>query len=95
VCFRAWLQEMMSLVRGEGLRGAGGDLEQLIRKHQEYRVQIDRQLDQSRALREEGRSLLEQGNYMSEEVKNFKIYIIYIIIYKIIYYITYDKIYII
>ncbi|KAK0147078.1 Spectrin beta chain, non-erythrocytic 5 [Merluccius polli] len=65
----AWLKEMMSLVRGEGLRGAGADLEQLIRKHEEYRVQIDRQLSQSQALKDEGRGLLEQGNFMSEEVE--------------------------
>ena len=69
VCFRAWLKEMMSLVQVEGLRGAGADLEQLIRKHEEYRVQIDRQLSQSQALKDEGRGLLEQGNFMSEEVR--------------------------
>ncbi len=48
----------------------GTDLEQLIKKHEEYRVQIDRQLSKSRAVTEEGRHLMEEGNFMSQEVRH-------------------------
>ncbi|KAM4625618.1 spectrin beta chain, non-erythrocytic 5 [Polymixia lowei] len=65
----AWLREMLSLVRGEGLGGEGADLEQLIKKHDEYRVQIDRQLSKSQAVKEEGRRLLEEGTFMCQEVE--------------------------
>lgn len=68
LCLRAWLREMLSLVRGEALSVEGTDLEQLIKKHEEYRVQIDRQLSKSQAVKEEGRSLIEEGNFMSQEV---------------------------
>lgn len=68
VYVRAWLREMLSLVRGE-LPGGEGDLEQLIKKHDEYRVQIDRQLSKFQAVKEEGRRLLEEGHFMSQEVR--------------------------
>ncbi|XP_067469592.1 spectrin beta chain, non-erythrocytic 5 isoform X2 [Thunnus thynnus] len=65
----AWLREMLSLVRGELQAGEGTDLEQLIKKHDEYRVQIDRQLSKSQAVKDDGRRLLEGGNFMSKEVE--------------------------
>ncbi|KAJ8289416.1 hypothetical protein GJAV_G00001060 [Gymnothorax javanicus] len=65
----AWLKETLSLVRGEELGGEGGDLEQLLKRHEEYRPQIDRQLDKSQAVKEEGRRLVEGGNFMGPEVE--------------------------
>nr|XP_046269773.1 spectrin beta chain, non-erythrocytic 5 [Scatophagus argus] len=65
----AWLKEMLSLVRGEALSVEGADLEQLIKKHDEYHVQIDRQLCKSQAVKGEGRRLIEEGNFMSQEVE--------------------------
>ncbi|CAJ1074861.1 spectrin beta chain%2C non-erythrocytic 5 [Xyrichtys novacula] len=65
----AWLKEMLSLIRGEALSLEGADLEQLIKKHEEYRVQMDRQLSKSQAVKEEGRRLREEGNFMSKEVE--------------------------
>lgn len=59
---------MLSLVRGEALSVEGADLEQLVKKHEEYRVQIDRQLGKSQAVKDEGRRLMEGGNFMSQEV---------------------------
>lgn len=70
LCPRAWLREVLSLVRGEALSVEGTDLEHLIKKHEEYRVQIDRQLSKSQAVREEGRRLIEEGNFMSQEVRS-------------------------
>lgn len=46
----------------------GSDLEQLIKKHEESRLLIDRQLGKSQAVKEEGRRLTEEGNFMSQEV---------------------------
>lgn len=69
LCPRAWLREMLSLVRGEALSIEGVDLEQLIKKHAEYRLQIDRQLSKSKGVKEEGRRLLRDGIVMSREVK--------------------------
>ncbi|XP_067336707.1 spectrin beta chain, non-erythrocytic 5 isoform X2 [Channa argus] len=65
----SWLKEMLSLVRGEVQSREGSDLEQLIKKHDEYHVQIDRQLSKSQALKDEGRRLTEGGNFMSQEVE--------------------------
>ncbi|XP_076605262.1 spectrin beta chain, non-erythrocytic 5 [Chaetodon auriga] len=65
----AWLREMLSLVQGEVLSVEGTDLEQFIKKHEEYRVQIDRQLSKSQAVKEEGRRLIEEGSFMSQEVE--------------------------
>ncbi|XP_062252883.1 spectrin beta chain, non-erythrocytic 5 [Platichthys flesus] len=62
----AWLREMLSLVRGEV---QGGDLEQLLQKHNEYRVQMDRQLSRSQAVKDEGRRLIEDGSFMSQQVE--------------------------
>lgn len=68
MCPRAWLREMLSLVRGEVLSMEETDLEQLLKKHDEYRLQIDRQLSKSQAVKEEGRWLIEEGSFMSQEV---------------------------
>ncbi|XP_068593345.1 spectrin beta chain, non-erythrocytic 5 [Cebidichthys violaceus] len=65
----ASLRETLSLVGGEALSVEGGDPEQLLKKHQEYRVQMDRQLSKSQAAKEEGRRLMEGGNFMSPEVE--------------------------
>lgn len=48
----------------------GGDPEQLLKKHQEHRVQMDRLLCKSEAAKDEGRSLMEGGTFMSKEVKH-------------------------
>lgn len=45
------------------------ELEQLIKKHEEYGVQIDRQLSKSQAVKDEGRRLVVGGHFMSHEVK--------------------------
>lgn len=60
---------MLSLVRGEVLSMEAADLEQLIKKHEELRLQIDRQLCKSQAMKEEGRRLVQKGNFMSQEVR--------------------------
>ena len=59
---------MLSLVGGEVQGLQGGDLEQLLKKHNEYRVQIDRQLSKSQAVKDKGRSLIEEGSFMSQQV---------------------------
>ena len=65
----SWLREMLSLVRGEVLGGEGTDLEQLITKHHEYHLQMERQLHKSQAVKDEGRRLVLEGNFMSQEVR--------------------------
>lgn len=55
---------------GEGVGGEVKDLEQLIKRHNEYRTQIDRQLDKSEMVKNEGRHLMEEGNFMSHEVRH-------------------------
>ena len=62
------MRETLSLVRGEGVGSERGDLEQRIKRHEEYRTQIDRQLDQSQAVKNEGRSLIQEGTFMCQEV---------------------------
>ncbi|XP_029982912.1 spectrin beta chain, non-erythrocytic 5 [Sphaeramia orbicularis] len=66
----SWLKEMLSLLRVDPLGLEATDLDQLIKKHNEYRVQIDRQLSKSQAVKGEGRRLMEDGNYMSHEVES-------------------------
>ncbi|XP_076156260.1 spectrin beta chain, non-erythrocytic 5 [Alosa pseudoharengus] len=63
-----WMRETLSLVRGEGVGSELGDLEQLIKRHEEYRTQIDRQLDQSESVKNEGRSLIREG-FMCQELE--------------------------
>ncbi|XP_028251320.1 spectrin beta chain, non-erythrocytic 5 [Parambassis ranga] len=65
----AWLREMLSLVGGEARSGDGSELEQLIKKHNEYRVQIDRQLIKSQAVKDEGQRLIDERHFMSQEVE--------------------------
>ncbi|XP_068608001.1 spectrin beta chain, non-erythrocytic 5 [Brachionichthys hirsutus] len=64
-----WLREVLSLVQVDLSGMERTDLEQLIKKHDEYRVQIDRQLSKSQAVKEEGGHLIEEGNFMSPEVE--------------------------
>lgn len=59
---------MLSLVGGEARSGDGSELEQLIKKHNEYRVQIDRQLIKSQAVKDEGQRLIDERHFMSQEV---------------------------
>ena len=68
MCPRAWLKEMLSLAHGEVQSMEGADLEQLLKKHEEYHVQIDRHLSKSQAVKDKGRRLIDDGNYMSQEV---------------------------
>ncbi|XP_066510159.1 spectrin beta chain, non-erythrocytic 5 [Hoplias malabaricus] len=65
----AWFKESLSLVTGEGLRGEVKDLTHLIKRHEEYRTQIDRQLDKSEMIKNEGRRLIQEGNFMSQELE--------------------------
>ncbi|XP_022067652.2 spectrin beta chain, non-erythrocytic 5 isoform X2 [Acanthochromis polyacanthus] len=67
----AWLKEMLSLVKVDIKSLEGSDLEQLIKKHNEYRVQMDRQLSRSQAVKDEGRRLMEDRNFMSQEVEEW------------------------
>lgn len=69
MCCRSWLKEMLSLLRGEAQVVAGTDLDQLIKKHKEYRVQIDRQLSKCQAAKEEGRRLVQEADVKSNEVR--------------------------
>lgn len=55
---------------GDGVGGEVKDLEQLIKRHNEYHTQIDRQLDKSEMIKSEGRRLMEEGNFMSHEVRH-------------------------
>ncbi|XP_036450101.1 spectrin beta chain, non-erythrocytic 5 isoform X2 [Colossoma macropomum] len=66
----AWLKESLSLVTGEGLRGEVKDLTQLIKRHEEYHTQIDRQLVKSETVKNEGRRLIHEGNFMSQELED-------------------------
>lgn len=62
------MRETLSLVRGEGAGNErAGDPEQLLKRHEEYRTQIDRQLDQSQAVKNAGRNLAQQGTFMCHE----------------------------
>ncbi|XP_026142105.1 spectrin beta chain, non-erythrocytic 5 isoform X1 [Carassius auratus] len=65
-----WLKETLSLVTGEGVGSEVKDLEQLSKRHEEYRTQIDRQLDKSEMVKNEGRRLMEEGNFMSHELED-------------------------
>ncbi|XP_068070705.2 spectrin beta chain, non-erythrocytic 5 isoform X1 [Danio rerio] len=64
-----WLKETLSLMTGEGFGGKVKDLEQMIKKHDEYRTQIDRQLDKSEMVKNDGRRLMEEGNSWSHELE--------------------------
>ncbi|TSO67499.1 Spectrin beta chain, non-erythrocytic 5 [Bagarius yarrelli] len=64
-----WLRESLSLVTGEGLRGEVKDLAQLIKRHDEYHKQIERQLDKSEIVKNEGRRLMQEGNFMIEKLE--------------------------
>lgn len=48
----------------------GADVEQLMRKHSEYQLQMDRQLGRSKGVKEEGRRLIQDGSTMSTEVSS-------------------------
>lgn len=65
---RTWLKEMLTLVGWELSTVEGADVEQLMKKHSEYHLQMDRQLSKSKGVKEEGRRLIHEGNPMSTEV---------------------------
>lgn len=67
-----WLKEMLTVVRWDALSVEGADVEQLMKKHSEYQLQIDRQLSKSKSVKEEGRRLIQEGNTMSTEVRSEK-----------------------
>lgn len=54
---------------GDGFRGEVKDLTQLIKRHEEYQIQIRRQIDKSEIVKDEGRHLIQEGNFMSKEVE--------------------------
>ncbi|KAK7880460.1 hypothetical protein WMY93_032905 [Mugilogobius chulae] len=66
----SWLKQMSSLLRAESQSVSGSDLDQLIRKHAESRVQIERQTQKCDAVREEGKRLLQDPGVMSAEVES-------------------------
>lgn len=53
---------------GEGFRGEVKDLAQIMKRHEEYHTQIERQLDKSEVVKNEGSHLIQERNFMSEEV---------------------------
>lgn len=67
---RTWLKEMLTLVRWEASSVEGADVEQLMKRHSEYQLQIDRQLSKSKGVKEEGRRLTQEGSAMSTEVRS-------------------------
>lgn len=67
---RTWLKEMLTLVRWEASSVEGADVEQLMKRHSEYQLQIDRQLSKSKGVKDEGRRLTQEGSAMSTEVRS-------------------------
>lgn len=47
----------------------GTDPEQLMKKHQEYRLQMDKHLSKSQLVKEDGRSLIRKGTFRSQQVR--------------------------
>lgn len=68
---RAWLKEMLTLVRWEASSVEEADVGQLMKKHSDYHLQMDRQLSKSNVVKEEGRRLIQEGNTMSTEVRTW------------------------
>lgn len=66
---RAWLKEILTLVCWEASSAEGADVEQLMKKHSEYHLQIDRLLSKSKGVKEKGRHLTQRGNAKSAEVR--------------------------
>ncbi|TRY84982.1 hypothetical protein DNTS_028857 [Danionella cerebrum] len=64
-----WLKETLSLMAEEGTGCEHKDLDQLIKRHNECRTQIDRQLDRSEIIKKDGGHLMEEGNFMSHELE--------------------------
>lgn len=69
---RTWLKEMLTLVRWEASSVEGADVEQLMKKHSEHHLQIDRLLGKSKGVKDEGRRLIQEGNTKSTEVRSEK-----------------------
>lgn len=69
---RTWLKDMLALVRWEASSVEGADVEQLMKKHSDYHLQMDRQLSKSKGVKEEGRRLVQGGHAMSTEVRREK-----------------------
>ncbi|XP_054653046.1 spectrin beta chain, non-erythrocytic 1 isoform X2 [Dunckerocampus dactyliophorus] len=64
-----WLREMLVLVKGEGQAGEGNDLEELIKRHKEYKVQMERLVIRCQEVKRDGWRLLEDRNFMAKEVE--------------------------
>ncbi|XP_061843662.1 spectrin beta chain, non-erythrocytic 5 [Nerophis lumbriciformis] len=62
-----WLREMLVLVSGEAAEGS--DLEELIKRHQEYKVQMERLVIRCQEVKGDGWRLLEDRTFMSKEVE--------------------------
>ncbi|KAM9777958.1 spectrin beta chain, non-erythrocytic 5 [Neosynchiropus ocellatus] len=65
----ARLREILTLARGEVHSSEGSDLEHLLKKHEELRVQIDRQLLRSHSVKDDGKRLIQDRNFLSQEVE--------------------------
>ncbi|KAM8834261.1 LOW QUALITY PROTEIN: spectrin beta chain, non-erythrocytic 5 [Synchiropus picturatus] len=65
----ARLREILTLARGELHSSQDSDLEHLLKKHEELRAQIDRQLLRARSLKEDGKRLIRDRNVWSQEVE--------------------------
>nr|XP_057947283.1 spectrin beta chain, non-erythrocytic 5-like isoform X2 [Doryrhamphus excisus] len=64
-----WLREMLVLVKGEGQAGEGSDLEELIKRHEEYKVQMERLVIRCQEVKSDGWRLLKDRSFMSKEVE--------------------------
>ncbi|XP_057715583.1 spectrin beta chain, non-erythrocytic 5 isoform X1 [Corythoichthys intestinalis] len=69
-----WLKEMLVMVSGKGLFGErpgreGCEADYNLRRHKEYRVQIERHAQKAQDVKRDGRRLLQDGNFMAIEVE--------------------------
>lgn len=69
---RTWLKETLTVVRWEASSVEGADVEQLMKKHSEYELQIHRLISKSKGVKEEGRRLIQGRNSKSTEVRRKK-----------------------
>ncbi|XP_051775707.1 spectrin beta chain, non-erythrocytic 5 [Erpetoichthys calabaricus] len=64
-----WMNETLSLLRGEDHGVDVVDVDQLLKRQEEHRRDIERQAEKSQAVRKEGEHLLEEDHFMSNEIK--------------------------
>lgn len=65
---RAWANEMHALIISEALSSDLLGAELLIKRHEEYKHDIDKQCLKYEELQESGRSLVNDGHFMSMQV---------------------------